>query len=83
MYNGKFCGSYLRNHEHTKDFQEKCPCLTFEKVYLPVSRFGNKMITARLNDARPKTGVVSMSTPLNERCKSGWVVKHFLHLVTE
>ena len=42
MYTCKLFSVYLRDHEHTSDFQKDFSLLTFEKVYLPVSRFSNK-----------------------------------------
>ena len=43
------------------------PWLTFEKVYLPVSKLSGRMTTSGLNNGRSKIGVVNMSTPLYGR----------------
>ena len=39
------------------------PSLIFKRVYLPFSKFSNRMITSELNNGRSKTDVVLMSTP--------------------
>ena len=58
----RLCGSYHRDHEH-KRLLKHFPWLTSEKVYLPLYRLSNTVITCGLNNAGSKNGVVNMSTP--------------------
>ena len=60
MYSCKIFGSYPRHHEHAKDFF--CSSLMFKKVYLPVFKFSNRLVTSGLSNEQSKTGVVIIST---------------------
>ena len=57
MHSCKFCGGYLRNHKHIRDFQKIFPWLIYTKVCLPVSRFFNR-ITRDPTDPILDTGPV-------------------------
>ena len=62
MHSCKLFGNYSRNHECKKDFKN-VSWLISEKVYLPLCKFSNRMMTSGLNNGQSKTGVVNMSTP--------------------
>ena len=49
-----------------RNFQKTFPWLISEKVYLPLCRFSNRMMTPRLKNGRSKTSVVNILLPFNK-----------------
>ena len=64
MYSAGLYSSYPSTGPRT---HEECPkkfsWRISKKVYLPVSKFSNRMITSGLNNGRLNTSDVNMSTP--------------------
>ena len=63
MYTCKLFGVYPRNPRIYEGFPKKVFFSYFKKVYIPLSKFSNRIIISGLNNGRSKIGVVSMSTP--------------------
>ena len=62
MHSCELFGTYSRDHERKRDFQKNFPWEIFEKIFLPLCKFSNRMMTSGLNNGRSEIGIVNMST---------------------